>query len=100
MILYRVWLRVDIQINKFAAWLSGISEFARLRNGNYYSSCLNPRDKAIKNRRKFINRSKANIKQAVKEAIDSGNIADIEKGKIRIKAKGISNLPLILIINW
>lgn len=50
---------------------------------------LNPRDKTIKNRQKFIQRGKQQIKEAVKEAIDDGKIADIEDGKIRVKVKGI-----------
>jgi uncharacterized protein len=50
---------------------------------------LNPRDKTIKNRQKFIQRSKEQIRRAVKEQIDQGNIADIEKGKVRVKVKGI-----------
>lgn len=51
---------------------------------------LNPRDKTIKNRQKFIERSHEQIKKSVKDAIDSGNIADIENGKARIRVKGIS----------
>jgi len=50
---------------------------------------LNPRDKTIKNRQKFIQRSHAEIKKSVKDAIDSGHIADIENGKVKIKVKGI-----------
>lgn len=50
---------------------------------------LNPRDKTIKNRQKFIQRSRQQIKKAVKDAIDTGNIADIENGKVRVKVKGI-----------
>lgn len=51
---------------------------------------LNPRDKTIKNRQKFIERSKHQIKKVVKEAIDHGNIVDLEKGKIKIKVKNSS----------
>lgn len=50
---------------------------------------LNPRDKTIKNRQKFIERSREQIKKAVKDAIDSGNIADIENGKAKVRVKGI-----------
>jgi hypothetical protein len=50
---------------------------------------LNPRDKTIKNRQKFIERSREQIKKAVRDAIDSGNIADIENGKVRVKTKGV-----------
>ena len=51
---------------------------------------LNPKDKQIKNRQKFVQRSREQIKKAVKDSIDSGNIADIEDGKAKIKVKGIS----------
>lgn len=51
---------------------------------------LNPRDKTIKNRQKFIERSRDQIKKSVKDAIDSGSIADIEDGKAKIKVKGVS----------
>ena len=36
---------------------------------------LNPRDKTIKNRQKFIQRARDQIKQSVKDAIKNGNIA-------------------------
>lgn len=51
---------------------------------------LNPRDKSLKNRQKFIHRSREQIKRVVKDTIDKGNIADIEDGKIRVKTKGIN----------
>jgi uncharacterized sporulation protein YeaH/YhbH (DUF444 family) len=51
---------------------------------------LNPKDKQIKNRQKFVQRSREQIKKAVKDSIDSGNIADIEDGKAKIKVKGVS----------
>jgi len=51
---------------------------------------LNPRDKAIKNRQKFIQRSREQIKKYVRDAIDNDSISDIEKGKIRVKVKGIN----------
>ena len=51
---------------------------------------INPADKQNKNRQKFVQRSREQIKKAVKESIDSGNIADIENGKAKIKVKGIS----------
>lgn len=50
---------------------------------------LNPRDKNVKNRQKFLQRTRDQIKRVVKDSIDSGNIADIQNGKIRVKAKGI-----------
>jgi uncharacterized sporulation protein YeaH/YhbH (DUF444 family) len=51
---------------------------------------LNPRDKTIKNRQKFIHRSKAAIRQRVKEIIDKGSIKDISTTKAKVKVKGIS----------
>jgi uncharacterized sporulation protein YeaH/YhbH (DUF444 family) len=57
---------------------------------------LNPRDKTIKNRQKFIQRSREQIKEAVKDAIDGGNIADIENGKARVKVKGISEPEFVI----
>lgn len=51
---------------------------------------LNPKDKTIKNRQKFIHRSREQIKKSVKKAIDTGNIADIEDGKIKVKTKGVT----------
>jgi len=51
---------------------------------------LNPKDKTIKNRQKFLERSRDQIKKVVKDAISSGNIGDIEDGKIRVKVKGMS----------
>jgi len=50
---------------------------------------LNPRDKTIKNRQKFINRSREQIRKSVKDAIDTGNISDIENDKVRVPVKGI-----------
>ena len=51
---------------------------------------LNPRDKTIKNRQKFIKRSREQIKEAVKEAIKDGNISDIENEKVKVRTKGIN----------
>jgi len=51
---------------------------------------LNPKDKQIKNRQKFIQRSKEQIRKAVEDSINSGNIADIENGKARVRVKGIN----------
>ena len=51
---------------------------------------LNPKDKTIKNRQKFLGRSRDQIKKVVKDAISTGNIGDIEDGKIRVKVKGMS----------
>ena len=51
---------------------------------------LNPRDKTIKNRQKFIARSREQIKRAVREQINDGQIADIENGKARVRVKGVN----------
>lgn len=51
---------------------------------------LNPKDKQIKNRQKFIQRSREQIKRAVQDSIDTGNIADIENGKAKVRVKGIN----------
>lgn len=50
---------------------------------------LNPRDKSLKNRQKFIHRSREQIKRVVKDAINDGKIADIEDGRVRVRVKGI-----------
>jgi spore cortex formation protein SpoVR/YcgB (stage V sporulation) len=46
---------------------------------------LNPRDKNIKNRQKFIERAKPQIKKAIKEEIDKGNISDIQIVDVNLK---------------
>lgn len=51
---------------------------------------LNPKDKQIKNRQKFLGRSRDQIKKVVKDTIDNGNLGDIENGKVKVKVKGIS----------
>lgn len=51
---------------------------------------LNPRDKTIKNREKFIARSREQIKRAVRDAINEGQIADIENGRAKVRVKGVN----------
>lgn len=51
---------------------------------------LNPRDKSLKNRQKFIHRSREQIRRVVKDAINDGKIADIEDGRVRVRARGIA----------
>lgn len=52
---------------------------------------LNPRDKTIKNRQKFISRSKEAIRSKVREIIDTGSIKDIDATtKTKVKVKGIN----------
>jgi uncharacterized sporulation protein YeaH/YhbH (DUF444 family) len=50
---------------------------------------LNPRDKTIKNRQKFLKRYKQQIKEAVKEIIDKSDVADVENNKVKVKVKNI-----------
>ena len=50
----------------------------------------NPRDKTIRNRQKFIQRSKSAIREKVKEIIEKGSIKDIDTTKTKIKVKGVS----------
>lgn len=57
---------------------------------------LNPRDKTIKNRQKFINRSREQIRKSVKEAINTGNISDIENDKVRVPVKGIDEPEFVI----
>jgi uncharacterized protein len=51
---------------------------------------LNPRDKTIRNRQKFLSRSKEAIRKEVKKIIDKGSIKDIDTTKTKIKVKGVS----------
>jgi uncharacterized sporulation protein YeaH/YhbH (DUF444 family) len=51
---------------------------------------LNPRDKSLGNRQRFLKRTRAQIKQAVDKAVNDRNIAEGGKGgKIAIASKGI-----------
>lgn len=45
---------------------------------NFIDRRLNPKDKSIGNRRRFLKRAQQELKRAVKEHIRSGKIADIE----------------------
>lgn len=49
---------------------------------------LNPRDKNLSNRKKFIEKAKDQVKRAVQDAIAKGNIGDVEKGRIKVPVKG------------
>jgi uncharacterized sporulation protein YeaH/YhbH (DUF444 family) len=51
---------------------------------------LNPRDKTIRNRQKFIARSKDAIKKEIKKIIDKGSIKDIDTTKTKVRVKGVS----------
>ena len=52
---------------------------------------LNPRDKSLGNRQRFLKRARAQIKDAVDRSVNGGGIADAGKGgKIGIVSKGIN----------
>jgi uncharacterized sporulation protein YeaH/YhbH (DUF444 family) len=51
---------------------------------------LNPRDKSLGNRQRFLKRARAQIKEAVDKAINDRNVADVGTGgKISIPSRGI-----------
>jgi uncharacterized sporulation protein YeaH/YhbH (DUF444 family) len=51
---------------------------------------LNPRDKSLGNRQRFLRRARAQIKEAVNKAINDRNVSDIgDGGKISIPSRGI-----------
>lgn len=52
---------------------------------NFIDRRLNPKDKSIGNRRRFLKRAQEELKRAVKEQIKSGRIADVE---------GARNVPM------
>src|SRR5690606_39541930 len=45
---------------------------------NFIDRRLNPKDKSIGNRRRFLKRAQEELKRAVKEHIKTGKIADVE----------------------
>lgn len=52
---------------------------------------LNPRDKSLGNRQRFLRRARKQIKEAVDSAVNKGDIADAGKGgNITIPSKGIT----------
>ena len=51
---------------------------------------LNPRDKSLGNRQRFLRRARAQIKEAVNKAINDRNVSDVgDGGKISIPSRGI-----------
>lgn len=48
---------------------------------------LNPRDKNINNRKKFIDRAKAQVKKAVEDAVKNGKLGELENGRIKVPVK-------------
>jgi uncharacterized sporulation protein YeaH/YhbH (DUF444 family) len=50
----------------------------------------NPKDNSLSNRQRFLERAKGTVKKAVQDAVSSGNIKDLENGKINVPVKGIN----------
>ena len=57
---------------------------------NFIDRRLNPKDKNIRNRQKFIHRSREHIKKTVKKLIDEGSVKNLDESKIKIKVRGVS----------
>ena len=58
---------------------------------NFIDRRLNPKGKSLGNRRRFLRRARAQIKQFVDQAIKGRNIADIDRGNVvTIPTKGIN----------
>ncbi len=58
---------------------------------NFIDRRLNPRDKSLGNRRRFIRRVRSHVKQAVDEAVKRRNIADIDRGgRVSVPADSIN----------
>ncbi|QDG77209.1 YeaH/YhbH family protein [Labrenzia sp. PHM005] len=52
---------------------------------------LNPKDKSLSNRRRFLKRVRSQIKKAVKDAVRERGIADVDRGKnVSVPTDGIS----------
>lgn len=51
---------------------------------------LNPRDKSVKNRQRFMERNRRQIKDSIKKIIEKSNVADIGKTKANIRVRGTS----------
>ncbi len=49
---------------------------------------LNPKDKSLGNRQRFLKRVRSQVKRAVDKAIQGGNIADADKQAQVLEAEG------------
>ena len=57
---------------------------------NFIDRRLNPKDKSLGNRRRFIRRVRAHVKQAVDDAVKRRGIADVDRGgKVSVPADSI-----------
>jgi uncharacterized protein len=58
---------------------------------------LNPKSKSLGNRQRFVRRAKADIREAVREALKSRKVPDVKSGEnIRINAKSVREPSFVL----
>ena len=58
---------------------------------------LNPKAKSLGNRQRFVRRAKADIREAVREALKSRKVPDVKSGEnIRINAKSVREPSFVL----
>ena len=55
---------------------------------------LNPKSKSLGNRQRFLKRAKADIKEAVKDAINKRNVTDGSQGGVRVRTKSVAEPTL------
>lgn len=55
---------------------------------------LNPKAKSLGNRQRFIKRAKADIKEAVKDAIKNRNVSDGSQGGVKVRTKSVAEPTL------
>ena len=62
---------------------------------------LNPKDKSLGNRQRFLRRARAQIKEAVNKALKNRNVSDTLSGEtISIPTKGIAEPRFRLSHGW
>jgi uncharacterized protein len=55
---------------------------------------LNPKSKSLGNRQRFLKRAKADIKEAVKDAVNKRNVTDGSQGGVRVRTKSVAEPTL------
>jgi uncharacterized sporulation protein YeaH/YhbH (DUF444 family) len=55
---------------------------------------LNPKSKSLGNRQRFLKRAKADIKEAIKDAVNNRNVTDGSNGGIRVRTKSVAEPTL------
>lgn len=55
---------------------------------------LNPKSKSLGNRQRFLKRAKADIKDAIKDAVNNRNVTDGSNGGIRVRTKSVAEPTL------